>query len=270
MTLTSNIKKVGLLVLALGIVATAFFAVSVSKAQALDTLSTISSGDLIRGESFSAVYYYGADGFRYVFPNQKAYDTWYDNFDTVKWLSDADLGKIQIGGNVTYRPGIKMIKINTDPKTYAVTRGGVLRHIGSEALAIELYGTDWNKQIHDVPDGFFGNYTVGTAIASSSDYIPATETASVTTINADKNLQAPAIINLTSSGYSPLDVTISAGRAVKFTNTDTQKHSVTSDMLDWGSGTLNPGDTFIRTFDEAGTYGFHDAYSTASGAVFAN
>lgn len=269
MTLTSNIKKIGLSTLAVTLIAVAFFAVGAPRAQALDTLSTISSGDLIRGQSFSAVYYYGADGFRYVFPNQKVYDTWYSNFDNVKFLSDGDLGKIQIGGNVTYRPGIKMVKINTDPRTYAVARGGVLRHVGSEALAIELYGATWNKQIDDIPDGFFGNYTIGSVITNASDYTPAGVTSSTTNINLDKHLTAPAEISIGSSGYSPIDVTIPAGSAVRFTNNDSEKHSVTADMLDWGSGTLNTGDSFIRTFDEPGTYGFHDAYDgTNSGAVY--
>src|SRR3989338_2938836 len=75
---------------------------------AITPLAYINSGDLIRGESFAAVYYMGEDGFRYVFPNDKTYFTWYENFDSVKWLSDTDMGTIQIGGNVTYRPGVKM------------------------------------------------------------------------------------------------------------------------------------------------------------------
>ena len=52
-------------------------------------LANIQAGDLIRGQSFPAVYYYGRDGFRYVFPNDKAYFTWYSNFDSVKWLTFA-------------------------------------------------------------------------------------------------------------------------------------------------------------------------------------
>lgn len=268
MTIASNIKSIGLTVLAVGLIVGAYFALTASKAEALETLSTIQAGDLIRGQAFPAVYYYGADGFRYVFPNQKVYDTWYSNFDSVKWLSDADLGKIQIGGNVTYRPGVRMVKINTDPKTYAVTRGGELRHVGTEALAIELYGTNWNKMIDDVPDGFFGNYKIGTAISTGADYSASSETSAVTTINADKNLSAPAVISMIGGGYSPIDVTIQDGRSVKFTNNDTTKHSVTADNLDWGSGTLNPGDSFIKTFSETGTYGFHDAYGSASGAVY--
>ncbi|MEK7094952.1 MAG: hypothetical protein AAB886_02500, partial [Patescibacteria group bacterium] len=105
---------------------------------------TIQSGDLIRGQTFNAVYYYGKDGFRYVFPNEKTYFTWYSDFNGVKMIPDSQLGEIQIGGNVTYRPGVKMIKINTDAKTYAVDAGGVLRHVTGEQVAKDLYGNVWN------------------------------------------------------------------------------------------------------------------------------
>ena len=87
----------------------------------------LSAGDLIRGESFSAVYYYGEDGLRYVLPNDKTYFTWYDDFDDVVWLTDSDMSTIQIGGNVTYKPGVKMIKIQSDPTVYAIGVGEIGR-----------------------------------------------------------------------------------------------------------------------------------------------
>ncbi|MFA5945599.1 MAG: hypothetical protein WC802_01660 [Patescibacteria group bacterium] len=231
--------------------------------------ATVSSGDLIRGTTYSAVYYLGADGFRYVFPNKNTYDTWYANFNDVKFISDAELAKIQIGGNVTYRPGVRMIKINSDPKTYAVDAHGTLRHIDSEAVAISLYGATWNKMIDDVPDGFFSNYTIGTKVAVASDFVPTSVTASASSINNDKTLQAPAYFSITDAGYSPIDVHITAGQTVKFTNNGGVKHTATADDLTWGSGTLNPGESFSRTFTKSGTFTFFDSYNSAStGAVY--
>ena len=123
------------------------------------------SGTLIKG-SLPAVYYCGADGKRYVFVNEQAYLSWYADFSTVKVISDADLAQIPLGGNVTYRPGARLVKIQTDPKVYAVARGGVLRWVMTEAVATRLYGANWNKMIDDVPDSFFVNYTVGAPIAN--------------------------------------------------------------------------------------------------------
>lgn len=122
------------------------------------------SGARIKG-SLPAVYYCGADGKRYVFVNDRVYASWYSDFGGVVILTDGDLAKIPLGGNVTYRPGVRMIKITSDPHVYAVERGGVLRLIPDETTALRLYGAAWNKMIDDVPDGFWVNYAIGTPIS---------------------------------------------------------------------------------------------------------
>lgn len=249
----------------LSIGAAAILAIAVPRTQAV---TTINPGDLIRGQSFNAVYYMGTDGFRYVFPNDKAYFTWYTDFSTVKFITDAELAKIQIGGNVTYKPGVKMVKINTDPRTYAVDEGGTLRHVSSEAVAVAMYGSNWNTKIDDIADGFFSNYILGDAINSTTEFVPAEVTAGVANINEDKNLIAPEDIEITDGGYEPIDVTIEAGQGVRFTNTGSEKHTATADDLSWGTGTLQTGDSFIRVFEEAGTYTFFDSYNSANtGAI---
>jgi hypothetical protein len=119
------------------------------------------SGSLIRSVTSPTVYYCGADGRRYVFPNEKTYFTWYADFAGVATITDQEMSSLMIGGNVTYKPGAKLVKIKTDPKVYAVAAGGVLRFIPSEAVAAALYGTSWARTVEDIPDEFFVNYTVG-------------------------------------------------------------------------------------------------------------
>ncbi len=231
-------------------------------AASLSTLSQLTAGDLIRGESFTAVYYYGEDGFRYVFPNDRTYFTWYSNFDNVKWLSDADMGKLQIGGNVTYKPGVKMIKINTDPKVYAIGEGGELWWVSSESAAVALYGSTWNKSIDDVPDGFFGNYTkTDHEISSKTDFDPADVTSSVGSISADKSLTDATDITIMDNAFSVTSVTINAGETVRVTNNGSNKHTATGDDGNWGSGTISAGGGFwVHRFDKAGTYAFTCSY----------
>lgn len=224
-------------------------------------VSNLQSGDLIRGQSYNAVYYYGEDGLRYVFPNDKTYFTWYNNFDTVKWLSDKDLATIQIGGNVTYKPGVKMVKINSDPKVYAVSENGALRPLMSEVIAIALYGSDWNKKIDDVPDGFFGNYDVAGQIELASQYSPSAEQKDATNINIDKGLKAPVIITIKDGSYEPLTTTISSGTAVRFVNDGSTNQSATEWNNVWGSGTLKPGQHFTRYFHTKGTWTFYSKYT---------
>src|SRR3989338_1021732 len=137
--------------------------------------ASLSPGDLIKA-SFPAVYYYGGDGKRYVFPNEKTYNTWYSDFSSVKKITDAELAAVAIGGNVTYRPGVRMIKITSDPRVYAVAKGGVLRWVTSEAIAVATYGSNWNQMIDDVSDAFFTNYTVGSDIALADAYSSNEET----------------------------------------------------------------------------------------------
>jgi plastocyanin len=243
----------------------------VSTVQAATTpLASVKSGDLIRGQSFTAVYYYGADGFRYVFPSDKVYFTWYKDFSTVKWVSDDDLTKIQIGGNVTYRPGVKMLKINSDPTVYAVSKNSTLRPIGSEMVAIDIYGKLWNKMIDDVPDAFFGNYQIGSKIEFPSQYSIASEKVEVTTVNEDKSLSAPTIVQITDAGYDTPTIHVTSGKAVKFINSGSLPHSVTEWDSIWGSGTLQPGETYSRYFIKKGTwmyYSTYDAKTKMTGAI---
>lgn len=134
------------------------------------------AGDLLKSEDNPAVYFYGTDGKRHAFPNEKIYKSWYADFSSVKTVSANELSGIPLGKNVTYRPGVKMIKLQTVPKVYAVAANGVLRWIKGEEAARALYGADWNKKIDDISDAFFTDYSEGGEINSSSDYNPTAET----------------------------------------------------------------------------------------------
>ncbi|GEM_PF-3375510 len=131
------------------------------------------TGSLIKA-SGPTVYYYAADGKRYVFPTEKTFFTWYSDFSGVNTITDSELGAIPVGGNVTYRPGTRLIKVTTDPKVYAVDTGRKLRWIQTEQAANQLFGAGWNTKIDDLPDTFFINYDLGAPIAQASDYSPNT------------------------------------------------------------------------------------------------
>lgn len=160
------------------------------------TLSVIPASQLIQGVNFGdlikastpAVYYYGADGKRYVFANVKTYLTWYSDFSTVKTITDEQLASVPIGGNATYRPGIKLVKITTDPKVYAVDAHGTLKWLSTEQIATQLYGTNWASLVEDVPDSFFVNYKMGSPINSASDFDPVSVKNAASSINVDKGL----------------------------------------------------------------------------------
>jgi len=229
--------------------------------------TAVQSGDLIKSDAFSAVYYFGADGKRYVFPTEHTYFTWYSDFSKVKTITAGEIAALPLGGNVTYKPGVKMLKIQSDPTVYAVSKGGILRAIGSEAVAASLYGSTWNKQIDDLPDAFFVNYKVGAAIASASEYDKASLTLAVPNINVDKLLAAaPAtFIDIKQSGFSPISLTVAPGTKVTWIALDGSLPSVNlklgtvyQDPPTYQSGTLGMGATYSYVFSQQGTWSYEN------------
>lgn len=138
--------------------------------------------------SDTAVYYYASDGKRYVFPNEKVYFTWYSTFADVQILSLEDMTKIPIGGNVTYRPGSKLVKFQTDNKVYAVYQNGLLRWVPTEELAQDLYGENWMNEVDDINESFYVNYSFGQPIEHRLDFSVDTIYNKFSTIEKDKQI----------------------------------------------------------------------------------
>jgi len=179
-----------------------FFAIGLIVAMSAMALSVFavlpvdaaSAGDLIKMDGNPAVYYLGSDDKRYVFPNANAYFTWYEDFSGVVTVSQSELESYSIGGNVTYRAGTYMVKITTDPKTYAVEPGGVLRWVTTEAVAESLYGAEWWSKIQDVPDPFFVNYDSSGADITDATYpdgVLVSETGGTTTYYIEDSTKRP-------------------------------------------------------------------------------
>lgn len=220
--------------------------------------SAFSPGDLIRGSAVSTVYYFGPDGHRYVFPNEKTYFTWYTDFSKVKMIPDGQLGTIPLGrSNVTYRPGYKLVKITTDPKTYAVDQGGVLRHVASEQLAKTLFGLNWQDRVDDLPDPFFINYKIGTALNTADQYKPADVLNATPTISIDKQfdeMNVTVTIGSQTNGFVPSTLTVKSGTTVTWTNGDIVPHTVTGAGFD--SGLIDPGKTYSHRFTSTGSFDY--------------
>lgn len=129
-----------------------------------------SGGDLIKGTSLSTVYYYGYDGSRYTFPNEKTFMTWFSDFSDVETITDSALADISLAGNVVYRPGSRWIKITSDPNVYVVSTDGTIRWIESEEVAEDFAGSDWASFVEDVPDVFFTDYEAGSSLTTAAAY----------------------------------------------------------------------------------------------------
>lgn len=133
-----------------------------------------------------AVYYYGSDGTRHAFPNDKIYGTWYADFSSVQTISEALMGTISLGANVRYRPGARLVKLASLQNVYAVERGGGLLPLASESVAAALYGSAWASAVDDINEALFFDYTVGQPITNPATYSPSAARDGTTTIDQEQ------------------------------------------------------------------------------------
>lgn len=145
-------------------------------------------GKIVKVKGGTALYYIANDSKRYVFPSEKIYKSWFTDFSEIITVTPEEIQSFSTGGNVRYRPGILLVKIQTDPKIYAVGKNGVLRWIKTEKLAQELYGENWQTLIDDVPEIFFVDYIIGVVIEKKSDFSPEEEAGENETIDQNRGL----------------------------------------------------------------------------------
>lgn len=98
---------------------------------------------------------------RLAFPNADTLLSWYPDFKQVFSFQPAALTPYRLARNVTFKPGT-LVKVTTNPKVFVVVDTfGTLRWVPTETKAIQLWGPAWAGLVHDVPDEFFTNYTIG-------------------------------------------------------------------------------------------------------------
>ncbi len=76
----------------------------------------------------------------------------------------------------------------------------------------------------------------------------------------------PVAIEITNFAFVPATVTISKGTTVVWTQEDSVSHTVSGTGFD--SGSLSQGQTFSKTFNEAGTFNYHcSIHTTMTGTI---
>lgn len=97
--------------------------------------------------------------------------------------------------------------------------------------------------------------------------------------SAATNAAETNMVSITSSGFGPQTVSISAGDSVIWTNNDTSAHYIAPDdhpthkkyagiWDDSGAGNISPGQTYTQKFNTPGTYTYHDHLNpTTKGTV---
>ena len=126
-----------------------------------EVISTVAAGEFIRGYSFNTIYYIDENNERRPFLDTNSFFTYADSFDEVVWVTDATLPTMDLGAPMLPAPGVVLIKIQSDPKVYAIDTGDVLRWIPTEEVATSLYGITWADYIIDLEPTTFARFSVG-------------------------------------------------------------------------------------------------------------
>lgn len=70
---------------------------------------------------------------------------------------------------------------------------------------------------------------------------------------------ATKAVKITATAFTPANVTIKTGDAVRWTNSDTKNHQVVANNGAFASPTIAPGKSYTHVFNTAGTFRYHDA-----------
>ncbi len=138
------------------------------------------------------------------------------------------------------------------PSTIILVDHALVRTFYKGAIGTIVVTGDQNPEVFGAPSNGGGEHEVTTTTAAA--------------VGAEVSIPLNAFDpTRPENAFDPLDLTVAVGTTVRWTNADSQVHTVTSGSSDgvvatpdggFGSEFLNPGDTFTYTFTAAGTYSY--------------
>ena len=128
------------------------------------------AGDIIKvnGTDRPAVYVVGDDLKPYVFSTRNTYGSWLDDFSSLKNITQEEFDSMNLGGNVTVRPG-SLIRFDNSNVVYAALPGNKLCRLPADADAKALYGNDYAARVMLIQVSFVGNYTFDSSCTMTKD-----------------------------------------------------------------------------------------------------
>jgi hypothetical protein len=137
-------------------------------------------GDLVKTSDSSTVSYIAANGLRFAFPNAAVYKSWYGNdFSKVKVISKTQLSYRPLGGYVMFRPNTKLVQFIGSRDVYVVVKNNELRRLPSAAVANQVLGLGWTRNVEKLPARFGGAVKFGFDITAPGEYEPSKQTVPV-------------------------------------------------------------------------------------------
>jgi len=137
----------------------------------LTSASSVPSGSVIKASDSPDIHYVATNGKRYKFEDPETFLSWYDSFTVVKTISPETMQQIpDSNAAITVRPAVRLINFEGSNRVYVVAEGANLRWIKKEAVARELYGKNWSRNIIKISVDQVQNYTFGQPLERASDY----------------------------------------------------------------------------------------------------
>jgi|GEM_PF-5918865 len=158
----------------------------------LNARAAVSPG-LIKA-SGPVIFYLATNGRRYAFPNEQTFRTWYVDFSGIRTVSDTELSRYGYGGNVTYRPGTRLLKRQNTTSIYTVQRGGMLRLLTGERMARTLYGSNWARLMDVLPEARVVDYVFGDEVRVASEVSPRADRDAAPTIEQNRRTLIPPMV----------------------------------------------------------------------------
>ncbi|MFA6082693.1 MAG: hypothetical protein WC773_04795, partial [Patescibacteria group bacterium] len=130
----------------------------------LEEVTEVEFGDYIKSPYFSTIYFVTENLERRPFLNEQTYFTWKDSFDDIKQVTDATLTTLPLMGPILPKPGVKLVKIQSDARVFEVIENPddyyrpILRWVPDETTAIERFGAEWAKNVLDLPVTIFTRF----------------------------------------------------------------------------------------------------------------
>ena len=96
-----------------------------------------------------------------------------NSFDSITAVTDEELALYSLAGLVLPKPGVVLVKIQSDPRVYSLEENSedafspLLREIPDEPTAVSLYGANWAEYVIDIEPTFFAKFSQGDAMNSS-------------------------------------------------------------------------------------------------------
>jgi plastocyanin len=153
---------------------------------------------------------------------------------------------VEEGGGGVSGVTVQLSRAGASSRTASTNAGGnytiTLVDVGTWSLAVTP------------PAGFEADESLTTSVqvtANATTTVPALQLRRTTQPPGD-----PAIITMTDDAFTPDDLTISTGRVVRWVNNGSNVHNSTGSGAAWASPNLSQGQTFERTFSQAGVFNY--------------